>query len=220
MSVQKSNPPTRAIWLLQHACPRSDNEALTGDLIERFREGQSRVWFWKQVLIAIAVGVLGEIRRHWPHFCYAIAGTAMPAFLWKTVEGVPGALHWYALPWPWSQLAFELSRALLALAALPVLAAALVINGSFRWVGLLRTGMINLALIMLGHYLLDYLLDVFPWLLRPVPGNPHLFTILILPPPSLELLFFSSFLVSAWLGCRSPRQARNLGLVRRPSSQA
>jgi len=207
MSGQKSNPPRQAIWLLQHACPGSDKEALTGDLIERFREGQSRVWFWKQVLIAIAVGVLGEIRRHWPHFSYAIAGTAMPAFLWKTVEGVPAVLHWYALPWPWSQLAFELSRpALLALAALPVLAAALVINGSFRWVGLLQTGMINLALIILGHYLLG-LLDAFPWLLRPVPGNPYLFTILILPPPSLELLFFSSFLVSAWLGCRSPRHA-------------
>lgn len=215
MSGQKSNPPRQAIWLLQHACPGSDNEALTGDLIERFREGQSRVWFWKQVLIAIAVGVLSEIRSHWPHFTYAIAGTAMPAFLWKTVEGVPGVLHWYALPWPWSQVVFELSRpALLALAALPVLAAALVIDGSFRWVGLLRTGTINLALIILGHYMVDNLLDIFPWLLRPVPGNPYLFTILILPPPSLELLFFSSFLVSAWLGCRSP------GIVRSPSSQA
>jgi hypothetical protein len=205
MSRAASNPPTSAIWLLRHACPGNHNQALTGDLVEKFREGRSHGWFWNQVLIAIAVGVLGVIRRHWPQFSYAIAGTAMPAFLWKTVEGVPAVLHWYALPWPWSQFAFELSRpALLALAALPVLAAALVIDGSFRWASLLRTWVINLSLIMLGHYLLDYLLDVFPWLLRPVPGNPHLFTILILPPPCLELLSFSAFLVSAWLGCLSP----------------
>jgi hypothetical protein len=203
MSDKRSDPPSLAIWLLQHARPGTDNEALTGDLIERFREGRSRGWFWKQVLIAIAVGILSEIRRHWPHFSYAIAGTAMPHFLWETVGGVPGFLHWSVLPWPWSQLVFELSRpVLLALAALPVLACALLINAAFRWVSLLRTGMISLALITLGHYLLG-VLDTFPWLLRPVPGNPHLFRILLLPPASLELMFFSSFLVSAWLGCRS-----------------
>jgi hypothetical protein len=95
------------------------------------------------------------------------------------------------------------------LAALPVLAAALVINGAFRWVSLLRTGMFSLALITLGHYLLG-VLDLFRWLHRPVPGNPHLFTILLLPPVFVELLFFSTFLVSAWLGCQSPGYASNL----------
>lgn len=210
MSRRESNPPRSAIWLLRHVCPGSHNQALAGDLVEKFREGRSHGWFWKQVLIAIAVGVLGEVQRDWPHFSYAIAGTAMPAFLWNSVEGAPALLHWSVLPWPWSQFVFELSRpALLTLAALPVLAAALVINGAFRWVSLLRTGMISLALITLGHYLLG-VLDVFPWLRRPVPGNPHLFRILFLPPAFLELLFFSTFLVSAWLGCQSPRHANEL----------
>ena len=77
MSCGESNPPRSAVWLLRHACPGNHNEALTGDLVEKFREGRSHGWFWKQVLIAIAVGVLGEVRRHWPHFSYAIAGTAM-----------------------------------------------------------------------------------------------------------------------------------------------
>jgi hypothetical protein len=178
---------------------------LTGDLVEKFREGRSHGWFWKQVLIAIAVGVLGEVQRHWPHFSYAIAGTAM-ALIAKTVDGTPAVVHWWALPWPWSMLVLELSpAALLALAALPVLAAALVINGAFRWVSLLRTGMISLALITLGHYLPD----VFPWLLRPVPGNRYLKTLLI-PPTFQMLLCFSTFLVSAWLGCLSPRHANEL----------
>jgi hypothetical protein len=66
MSDRKSNLPKRAVWLLQHVCP-GDNEALTGDLVERFHEGRSSGWFWEQVLIAITAGVLTEIRRHWPH---------------------------------------------------------------------------------------------------------------------------------------------------------
>ena len=103
MSDGKSNPPKGAIWILKHLCP-GDNEALTGDLIERFREGQRRGWFWKQVFIAFAVGILGEMRSHWPHFCYAIAGTAMPALLGKTIEAAPALLHWWVLPWPLSQL--------------------------------------------------------------------------------------------------------------------
>jgi hypothetical protein len=203
MSDGKSNPPRRAIWFLQNACP-GDNEALTGDLIERFREGQTRGWFWKQVLIAFALGVLGGIRRHWTHFCYAIAGTAMPQFLWKTVKGVPFAFHWWVLPWPWSQLVLDLSAtALIALAALPALAAGLVINRTFRWVSLFRTGVINLALITLGHFLSD----VFgPWLSGPVPGHPYQ-RALIIPGVFQILLFFFTFLAAAWLGCLSPRHA-------------
>jgi hypothetical protein len=168
MSDGKSNPPSRAIWLLQNACP-GDNEALTGDLIERFREGQTRGWFW-QVLIAFAQGILSEIRRHWPRFCYAIAGVTMPAFLGKSVHGARLWFHWSSVPWPWSQLFAEAGpTAVLALAALPVLAAGLVINRAFRWVSLLRTGVINLALITLGHYMVD----IFPWLLRPIPGDRY-----------------------------------------------
>jgi hypothetical protein len=188
--------PGLAIWWLRHACPGS-NDALTGDLIERFREGQTRGWFWRQVLIAFIVSVLGEVRRHWPHFCYAIVGTPVTLFFWDAhaLRHVPGWFHWNELPWPWSQLAFELSRpAFLALAALSVLAAGLVIQRSFRWVSLiwvslLRTGVFNLALIALVHYSIEL------WLLG---GHPV----------EWWCMFFSTFLVAAWLGCVSPRRAR------------
>jgi PadR family transcriptional regulator PadR len=39
MNHGATNPPEKAIWFLQHACP-GDNEALAGDLIERFRQGR------------------------------------------------------------------------------------------------------------------------------------------------------------------------------------
>ncbi len=214
MSGTKSDPPKQAIWFLQHACP-GDNQALTGDLIERFGEGQTRAWFWRQVLIAFATSVLSAMRRRWPYFCYAISGTAIPLFLWKTVDGVPSALHWWALPWPLSQFAFEWTRgALLALAALPVLAAGLVITSAFRWISLLRTAVINLALLTLGHYLLGFLASL-PWLARPVADDPYLRTIPLMPPLVVELFFFCGFLVSAWLGCRSPRNTGELTLTRR-----
>ena len=199
MSGNQSNPPRLALWWLRHACPGS-NDALTGDLIERFREGQTRGWFWRQVLIAFAVGVLDETRRHWAQFCYAIAGAVMPDVVpWKIVDRFP--LNWSRLPWPWSQLVFDLHVIfLLALAALPVLAAGLVINGAFRWISVFRTGLINLALITLRYYLFDFLA---PWLSRPAPGDPY-HRFLIVP---LELSSFFIFLVAAWLGCPPPRHA-------------
>ncbi len=103
MNGNKPNPPTSAIWLLRHVCPGRDNDALTGDLLERFREGQTRGWFWKQVLMAFAVGIMRELRQHWPAFCYAIAGAAMPAILSNSVRGAGHWLHWSSLPWPLSQ---------------------------------------------------------------------------------------------------------------------
>jgi hypothetical protein len=201
VSDAKSNPPTRAIWFLRHACP-GDKEALTGDLIERFREGQTRGWFWRQVLVAFIVGVLGEIRRHWPHFFYAIAGTVAPAILFRGVKPFPIG-WWTTLPWPW----FEYLPLLglwtqLVLAALPVLAAGLVICRIFRWVSLLRTVLINLALITLGHYAFVLFL----------PSNPYNRAIIF---PSIVqmrmVILFSSFLVAAWLGCASPRNTDELG---------
>jgi hypothetical protein len=196
------------LWWLQHGCPGPRNEALTGDLIERLREGQTRGWFWRQVFLAYVVSVLGETRRHWPHFCYAIAGTGMA---WcfrdgRVLRSVPDWLHWNDLAWPWSQLTLEMSRpALLALAALAILAVGLIIQRSFCWISLLRTAVINLALITLGHFSTDFL----PWLLRPVPGHSH-HRFLIVPGSVQILLFFSTFLVASWLGTRSAPTASEM----------
>jgi hypothetical protein len=198
MKAPKSNPPNFAVWLLRHICPGGDNEALTGDLIERFHEGQTPAWFWRQVLVAFLVGVLGEIRLRWPHFSYALAGTAAPLVVSNSVRGAGFSMHWWVLPWPWSQLILEFSPiAILASMVLPVLTAALMINGTFRWVSLFRTGLINLTLIMLGYYLHGYL---NPWLTRPVPGDPY-HRLYIVPEGLQLLLCFSTYLVSAWFGC-------------------
>jgi hypothetical protein len=210
MSDRNSNPPGSAIWWLRHACPGSDKDALTGDLIERFGEGQTRGWFWRQVFIAFIVSVRREVWRHWPHFCYAFAGTIM---IWlfsdaPALRHVPGWLHWSDLPWPWSQLAFDLCRpALLALATLSILAAGLVIERSFHWLSLLRTGIISLALITVAHYSIVILL----LLLRP-PRGVHENEIFIIVGLMRPALLFFAFLVAAWLGRHSSGASEAQGI--------
>lgn len=199
MTGERSDPPRIGIWLMRHFYRGGDKDALTGDLIERFHEGQARGWFLRQVLVAIGVGVEGAVRRHWPHFWYAIAGTAMPFFFLSALDGPPGWLHWWTLPFPWSQFAFELSRpALLALAALPILATALIINQAFRVRFLIRTAAVNLALITFVHYLPV----LCPSLWRRVSGDPchQVFVFLW-----FHILTFFVFLASAWLACPLPQ---------------
>lgn len=58
MNSERSQPPALASWLLRHLCSTKDREFLTGDLYERFGEGQSERWFWRQVVIAILVGAV------------------------------------------------------------------------------------------------------------------------------------------------------------------
>ena len=50
--MTRRHPPRLALALLERFVP--DGEPLAGDLIEEFDERQSTVWFWVQVLVAIA----------------------------------------------------------------------------------------------------------------------------------------------------------------------
>jgi len=53
-----SQPPRLALALLNRVVPQE--EPLTGDLVEEFAAGRSRVWFWRQ---AIAAAALTAFRR-------------------------------------------------------------------------------------------------------------------------------------------------------------
>jgi hypothetical protein len=57
-------PPTVATWLLEHLQSSANKESLAGDLFEEYRQGRSRVWYWKQVLAAITVGLCRELVAH------------------------------------------------------------------------------------------------------------------------------------------------------------
>jgi hypothetical protein len=51
--MRSTRPPTIATWLLRHFGYGRNNDAIIGDLTERYRQGRSRRWYWRQVLVAM-----------------------------------------------------------------------------------------------------------------------------------------------------------------------
>lgn len=52
---------TVATWLLEQS--RIDI-GLTGDLLEEQANGRPTIWYWRQVMVAVAVSIWGDIRAH------------------------------------------------------------------------------------------------------------------------------------------------------------
>jgi amino acid transporter len=50
-----------ATWLLEQFGCGANNAAVAGDLEERYRQGRSRLWYWRQVLLAIIASAVQEI---------------------------------------------------------------------------------------------------------------------------------------------------------------
>lgn len=55
-------PPQLATWLLNKCGSPYHGDSLAGDLSEQYREGRSRVWYWKQVIAAILIARVRAIR--------------------------------------------------------------------------------------------------------------------------------------------------------------
>lgn len=53
--MKTSQPPILATKLLERLSSSPHGDALAGDLIERYREGRSAAWYWRQALLAIVV---------------------------------------------------------------------------------------------------------------------------------------------------------------------
>jgi len=60
----KTEPPAIATWMLQHFGSSPNNAELMGDLDERYRQGRSRTWYWRQASAAIVVSFLKEVWAH------------------------------------------------------------------------------------------------------------------------------------------------------------
>ena len=55
-------PPQLATWLLKKCGSPYHGDSLAGDLIEQYREGRSRRWYWKQITAAILIARVRAIR--------------------------------------------------------------------------------------------------------------------------------------------------------------
>jgi hypothetical protein len=62
--MRSAQPPTVARWLLTHVGCSPNNDAVVGDLDERYRQGHWRTWYWRQSLIAIITGLAALMRSN------------------------------------------------------------------------------------------------------------------------------------------------------------
>lgn len=105
--MNRRNPPPLARWMLEHLALGSNSDALTGDILEEFLCGRSRWWYWREVLFAIAVGFLREIRRRRSILGFALLWTlatpALTLFYTRFLSYADYGRVW-SLPWPWSMI--------------------------------------------------------------------------------------------------------------------
>lgn len=95
-------------WILEHFTFGSDDEALSGDLLEELHSGRSVVWYWRQVLAAIAIRVREAMRASAVPFIFSVAWTMLyPACRFivsdALIPATPDRLP--LLAWPYSALA-------------------------------------------------------------------------------------------------------------------
>jgi hypothetical protein len=188
-----SHPPALALWLLRRLCRRRNRDFLTGDLLERFGEGESRVWFWRQVMMAILIGVWRESIAHWPQIAFAAIGSILIWF-WggRSVQFIldnpmiARTLAWSVRRQPIFVIYDIVLRSFLAgLLLQPLLAVLLLLNGALRWRSLLRTTLISVPLFTL--------LSLAFWV--GYSGGPASTVFFI-------ALTMSALLGAAWIGCR------------------
>lgn len=62
--MRRLPPPSLVTWLLRNFGTSRMNDCLIGDLMEEYQHRGSVAWYWKQVLIAVAIAFYSEIRAH------------------------------------------------------------------------------------------------------------------------------------------------------------
>ena len=90
-----TDPPRLAVALLDRFL--HDNEPLAGDLLEKFAARPSRLWFWRQVLLAI---VIHSFQQHDVERPLGLGAhsSIVPAERWRNVE--PRRINLTASPLP------------------------------------------------------------------------------------------------------------------------
>lgn len=120
--MKSANSIALASWLLKYLTFGRDREALTGDLLEELRSGRSPIWYWRQILSAIGVGLLRKSRDCVLALIFSIAWSILyPSWQLCLAQIMPQRLA--SIDFPYSSALHSLSEMLPALL--------------FVWIGLL-----------------------------------------------------------------------------------
>ena len=191
MNTDRSNPPRLAVELLRYLCPSRNREAITGDLLERFAEGRSDGWFWRQVLVAVLVGAASQFKLL-TEICFAAAGTAL---IWCVpwgqifpIDAMGSDLMNWRERFLWLS-AIEITTALMVL---PLFAVLSRLRGVFSGTNLLRVFFISGILFALGD------LPAIWWDVRhPISRSQATWVV-----PIMVAWIFAALLISARVACR------------------
>jgi hypothetical protein len=55
--------PAIATWLLKLFCSNAADDSLIGDLLEKYRQGRSRFWYWRQVACIVVLRLGRNVRQ-------------------------------------------------------------------------------------------------------------------------------------------------------------
>ena len=115
-------PPSLATWLLKQLGCSANNDAVLGDLVERYREGKPAAWYWKQALIAVVLSAFEDLRTHKLLTLRAMFGAAFvvactEVFVSRNLESL---LYWVPSDW-WNTESFRAGLEILVSMSIAVL---------------------------------------------------------------------------------------------------
>jgi hypothetical protein len=81
------DPPRMAAWLLKQFASPYQRESLVADLLEMYRAGRSRRWYWRQVITALILARARALRSV-PRPSFGTARTGLGTVLLRLVNAL------------------------------------------------------------------------------------------------------------------------------------
>jgi hypothetical protein len=83
--MRTSSPPIIAAWILHRFGPSPETDVIAGDLLEEYQQGRSRLWYWREAIVAILTGTWSEVKQHSLSLLGAIAVGWILDLAWHSV---------------------------------------------------------------------------------------------------------------------------------------
>ena len=97
--MRRDHPPAAARLLLDRLGPRDDG--IDGDFAEEWQAGRSALWYWRQVVVAVAFQMAADARQHWIVVVRGILTGLLVLYTFGLIVAAVSALFkWWILLYP------------------------------------------------------------------------------------------------------------------------